>query len=113
LGWLGILFFCVWLLAACQSTPTLVAPSTAGLSVGITDDLCPSITAQVGQQIMWTNQGKQDHIVKAQSANEESKFASGILKPGDSFGFTLTQPISYTYTCSEDGTLVGTITVEP
>jgi plastocyanin len=71
------------------------------------------VTVIVGQQISWTNQGKQEHIVRAKSVEAESGFATGTLQPGDSFTVTLPEPDTYTYDCSADGSLTGTITVEP
>jgi hypothetical protein len=100
-------------LVSCDSTPTLAVPSEAGISLGITDDSCPSVSAQVGQQVLWTNQGKEDHMVQAISDTGVSLFSSGNLKPGDSFGFTFPLPISTTYDCSEDGSLTGIISIEP
>ena len=79
----------------------------------ISDDLCPSVIVQVGQHVTWTNQGSQEHIVRDKAVEEKSQFDSGILKPGDNFSFTFLQPASYTYDCSADGVLTGTITVEP
>ena len=38
---------------------------------------------------------------------------SGELQTGDTFTFFFTQAGSYSYRCSADGALVGTITVEP
>jgi len=110
---IGLLLFMTGLLVSCQSTPTLAVQSTPGISVGITDDLCPNITVQAGQQVTWTNQGRREHIVRDVTVAGESQFDSGILKPGDFFGFTFPQPGSYTVACSEDGDLTGTITVEP
>jgi hypothetical protein len=101
------------LLASCQSTPPLATSSAPGISVGISDDLCPSVSVQVGQQVTWTNQGSQEHIVRDKAVESKSQFDSGILKPGDNFVFTFLQPASYTYDCSADGVLTGTITVEP
>ncbi len=106
---LVLVLFNTGFLVSCQSTPTLATPSGPGIVVGITDDNCPSVTAQVGQQVLWTNQGNQDHIIRAKSIEDESQFSSGSLKPGDSFGFTFSQPMSYTYDCSEDGSMTGTI----
>lgn len=100
-------------LAACQPTPTLAPASAPGIVVGITDDICPGIGVQVGQQVTWTNQDDREHIVRDVSTKEGSLFASGILKPGDSFAITFTQAGTYTYECSEDGDRTGTITVEP
>jgi len=111
----GLAFFTVGILVSCQSTatPTLPVLSQAGISVGILDDSCPNVMVEVGQQISWTNQGKQEHIVRAKSAEGESVFDSGILQPGDSFAVTLTQPDNYQYECSADGSLIGIITLQP
>ncbi|OGO66746.1 MAG: hypothetical protein A2030_08640 [Chloroflexi bacterium RBG_19FT_COMBO_50_10] len=108
-----LVLFNIGSLVSCQDAPTLVAPSVAGISLGISDENCPSVSGQVGQQVLWTNQGNQDHIVHAKSDSGESLFSSGNLKPGDSFGFTFAQPISSTYECSEDGSMIGIIIVEP
>ena len=102
-------------LVSCQSvaTPTLVVLSEPGIGVGITDDLCPIVAVKAGQQISWTNQGKDEHIVRAKAVVGEHGFDSGTIKPGDWFAITLPQPEVYQYDCSEDGSLSGTITVEP
>lgn len=111
----GMTFLAAGILISCQSpaTPTLAELSQPGIGVGISDDSCPSVQAKVGEQISWTNQGRQEHIVRAKSVEGESAFDSGTLLPGDSFVVTLTQPETYQYDCSEDGSLTGTITVEP
>jgi hypothetical protein len=36
------------LLASCQPTTSLATSTAPGISVGIADDLCPSVTVQVG-----------------------------------------------------------------
>ena len=102
-------------LVSCQSnaTPTLAAMTGPGIGVGISDDVCPTVTVKAGRQISWTNQGKQEHIVRAKSVAGESGFASETLEPGDSFAVTLSEPDTYKVDCSEDGSLTGTITVEP
>jgi len=110
---IGLVLFMAGLLAACQTTPPLATSSAPGMSVGIADGLCPSVSVQVGQQVTWTNQGSQEHIVRDRSVEGKSRFDSGILKSGDVFAFTFSQPASYTYECSVDGVLTGTITVEP
>ena len=111
----GLVLLAVGVLVSCQftATPTLVPMSEPGIGVGISDDSCPTVVVKVGQQISWTNQGRQEHIVRAKSVEGESGFESGVLKPGDSFAVTLTQPDVYEYDCSEDGSLTGQITVEP
>ena len=111
----GLAILAAGVFVSCQSaaTPTLVALSEPGIGVGITDDLCPSVNVKAGQQISWTNQGKDEHIVRAKDVAGEQGFDSGTLKPGDWFAITLPQPEVYQYDCSEDGSLSGTITVEP
>lgn len=98
---------------ACQPTPTLVAPSAPGIGVGITEDNCPSLEVQVGQQVTWTNQGSREHIVRDKPAQGDGQFDSGTLQPGDSFAFTFSQPGSYTYLCSVDADTTGTVSVQP
>lgn len=101
------------LLASCQSKIPLATPSAPGISVGIKDDLCPGVTVQAGQQVTWTNQGASEHVVRDITIEGSSQFDSGILKSGDTFSFTFLQAKKYTYECSEDGLLMGVITVEP
>lgn len=110
---IGLVMLVAGLLVACQTTPPLATSSAPGISVGIADDLCPSVIVQAGQQVTWTNQGGQEHIVRAKAVEGKSAFDSGVLKPGDVFAFTFPQPESYTYECSVNAVLTGTITVEP
>ena len=102
-------------LAACKAAPESPTSSAAGIGVAITDAVCPNVEGQVGQQVTWTNQGKQAHIVRASSAEGTSQFDSGTLQPEDSFAFTFTEAGSYTYACSVDsaGAVTGTITIQP
>jgi hypothetical protein len=103
------------LLVSCQAkaTPTLTELTGPGIGVGISDDVCPAVAVKVGQQISWTNQGRQEHIVRAKSVEGESRFESGSLHPGDSYAGTLAEPDTYQYDCSANGSLTGTIIVEP
>jgi plastocyanin len=112
---IGLGLLAVGIVVSCQSpaTPTLAELTQAGIGVGISDDLCPTVSVKVGQQIGWTNQGKVEHIVRAKSVDGQHSFSSGTLRPGDSFVVTLPQADVYQYDCSEDGSLTGKITVEP
>ena len=112
---IGLALLTVGGLTSCQSraTPTLATLSEPGIGVGISDDLCPIVVVKTGQQISWTNQGQHEHIVRAKSLDGQSAFDSGTLQPGDSFAVKLAEPDTYNYDCSEDGSLTGTITVEP
>ena len=111
----GFALLAAGMIVSCQSaaTPTLAALSEPGIGVGISDDLCPTVIVKVGQHISWTNQGNQEHIVRAKSVEGELIFDSGTLQPGDSFAINLTKAETYQYECSVDGSLTGTITVEP
>ena len=113
LAFIGLVLFLTAFLASCQSTPPLATSSAPGISVGISDDLCPNVIVQVGQQVTWTNQGSHEHIVRDKSVEGKSQFDSGILQPGDAFALTFSQPQIYSYECSADGAITGTITVEP
>lgn len=108
---LGVVLF--GLLANCQSTPTLVSPSGPGISVGITGDGCPQVDIQVGQQVVWTNQDTQDHVVRHLPGDGEPQFDSGILTGGDSFSFTFIQPGEFIYECTLNEGPPGTVTVGP
>ena len=100
-------------LAACQSVPPLATPSGPGISVGITDDVCPNVVVQVGQQVTWTNQDSREHVVRHKPAEGNVEFDSGTLQPEDSFAFTFPQPGTYFYECSVDATVSGTVIVQP
>jgi hypothetical protein len=115
LFFIGLASLTVGVLVSCQSaaTPTLAVLSQPGIGVGISDDSCPAVIVKVGQQISWTNQGRHEHLVRERSVEGQSQFDSGRLQPGDSFAITLTQAQIYQYECSADGSLTGTITVEP
>ena len=80
----------------------------------ITNKDCPSVEVQPGMQVACTNGDEAARVVQADALSDGSrKFDSGELQPGDSFMFTCTEFGSYTYQCSTDGTVKGTITVKP
>lgn len=109
----GLVLVFIGLLSACRSTPQLATPSTQGISVGITSDICPNIIAQTGQQVTWTNQDSREHIVRHNDVEGKRHFDSGTLQPGDVFTFTFIQSGEYRYMCSEDSAMTGVVTVEP
>jgi plastocyanin len=109
----GLIIVLIGFLAACQATPTLATSSAPGISVGITGDTCPNVVVQVDQQVTWTNQDSREHIVRDKPAEGNGQFDSGTLQPGDSFAFTFPQLGSYSYECSVDGAMTGTVTVQP
>jgi len=100
-------------LVACQPAPELVKPSASGIGVGITSDQCPNVIVNAGDQVAWTNQDNKEHIVRENPAKGNSRFDSGTLQPGDSFTYTFIEPGEYSYICASDGTMTGTITIQP
>jgi len=110
----GLPLLIVLVLVSCQSkaTPTLAELTGPGIGVSISDDICPSVIVKVGQQISWTNKGRDEHLVRAKSVAGEILFDSGTIQPGDSFAVTLAEPGIYKYECSADASLTATITVE-
>jgi hypothetical protein len=71
---IGLIIVLSGLFIACQPTPTLAPLSAAGIGVGITADDCPNVGVQVGQQVTWTNQDTQQHIVREKPAEGDSRF---------------------------------------
>lgn len=106
----------LWLaltLVACDTAGTEPVQSLRGISVEITSSTCPSITIKAGDQVLWTNNDRVEHIVQVEDLNGRSLVESGNLQPGDSFGFVFPEAGSYVYRCSAGGDTTGTITVEP
>ena len=100
---------------ACQSVkpaPLNVAP-TPGISLNITSSICPSMTVTTSDQITWTNQDQQVHLIHIESSDGKIVFDAGDLQPGDTASFTISQAGNYVYVCSSDRKSTGTITVEP
>ena len=110
---LSVVLVMTGLLISCQSKPQIATSSPSGIAVGISDSLCPNVIVKVGQQITWTNQGRREHIVRDISVEGQCAFDSGPLQSSDTFALAFPQPQSYQYECSANGSLTGTITVEP
>ena len=102
-------------LAACQAaTPApLNGVQTPGISINITSGICPSLTVTAGDQITWTNQDQQVHLIHVESSEGKMVFDSGDLQSGDTASFIISQAGNYVYVCSSDRESTGTITVEP
>jgi plastocyanin len=110
-----IILLAIVSLTACR-TPTKMPPEGAsdpGISVTITGSTCPSVIVTVGDQVTWTNQDKQEHLIRIESSEGEVVAAFEELKPGDSASFTFTQAGNYSYGCSSDQDSTGIITVQP
>ena len=71
-------------------------------------------TAAVGDTVVFTNKGKNDHNVVPRTGNDWGVQIAGF-HPGDVYRYVFTAPGVYAYFCSIHGTnqkaMVGTITV--
>jgi hypothetical protein len=111
--------FLVGILAACSGGGTQTAPelSPPAISLEIKGNECPSLEAQVGMQVAWTNRDNVDRVlVLERTDNNGVLIDSGgtdLLQPGGTYSITLIEPGQYTYYCSEDRGVFGTITVLP
>ena len=101
------------LLTGCQVGVESLDQAAPGIRVEITAATCPSLDVKTGDQVTWTNQDREVHIVEASYADGLMMFKSGELQTGDSFSFVFTEAGQYEYVCSSDGALNGIVTVEP
>ena len=86
------------------------AKAPAGSSVAIKGFAFapPSIKANVGEKITWTNDDAAPHTVTAKSGGE---LDSGTIAQGASFSFTPTKAGTISYFCEIHPSMVGTIEV--
>lgn len=107
---LGLMLVAV--LAGCGAGAAPVGPGGPGTGLSIGADGCPSSVVKTGDTVTWTNAAAADRQVRL-VRDTVAIFDSGILKPGDSTSYVFAEEGQFPYTCSLDGTLTGTITVEP
>ena len=108
-----LLVMAMGILVSCKSEQDLITPPVPGITIGITDGICPNVFINVGDYVTWTNDGKVDHIVRHLSQDGPAMFNSGVLTPGGSFTMNFTQSGIFGYACAEDGAITGTVTVNP
>lgn len=96
--------------AAGTTPPAAAASSGDTVSVGIKDiKFVPAtITAKVGQKIVWTNN---EAIVHNVTATEGADFESDSLSEGDTFEFTAKTAGTIDYVCTIHPGQNGSITV--
>lgn len=102
-------------LAACQR-PTEALPedqTVPGISIAITGDACPSMTVNAGDQVTWTNQDSQEHLIRVETLDGQLVFEATGLQPGDSASLSFPIAGNYAYACTLEGEITGSITVEP
>jgi plastocyanin len=66
-------------------------------------------SAEVGQQICWTNEDSIDHDVSAESGAD---FKSELFGKGKTFTTTVDEPGAVEYVCTVHPGMVGTLTIE-
>jgi len=106
-------------MVACNTARTSVVPAMTqpAISLEITGDVCPSVRDLAGTQIAWTNEDNIDRILLIKRSDDNGTLVDSrgtdLFQPGTTFSITLTEPGKYTYYCSKDRTVSGTITVLP
>jgi plastocyanin len=95
----------------------LLAPASAGPARAATEHVVDianvafgpsSLTIMVGDTVTWTNSDSMPHT----ATDEDDRFDSGNLDPGQSFSFTFTAPGTYAYRCDYHSNMSGTIVVQ-
>lgn len=116
---LFVTLFLAGILVACSGgdTQPVQALTPPAISLEIKGNECPSLEVQAGIQIAWTNEDNVDHILMLERTDENGALVNAggtdLLQPQSSFSITLIEPGQYTYYCSEDHAVFGTITVLP
>jgi len=67
----------------------------------------PTISVEVGTEVVWTNEGETPHTITA----DDGSFDSGTLDPGETFALTFIVPGRYTYFCIPHPFMRGTVEV--
>jgi len=87
--------------------------SAPGISVEINGGACPSVNAAAGDQVTWVNRDNTVHLIRVISSGGERLFEGGDLQPGDSASFTFPEAGEFTYQCTQDEGVTGSIVVGP
>lgn len=103
---------------AVVSVTNLPTVTTTGVTVNVIaiDNTfrAKNTAVTVGDTVVFTNKGKNDHDVLPQTGNEWGVHIAGF-HPGDTYSYVFTKPGVYSYYCSIHGTnqkgMVGTVTV--
>jgi plastocyanin len=92
----------------------LLTPAPSRVELAISDDaFAPkSVSVPVGATVVWSRSGTHPHTVTA----DDASFDSGILRAGQGFEHTFTQPGTFAYYCDVHGGpggvgMSGTVTV--
>ena len=100
------------LLLGSRAMPTEAASTSASI-VEPSDDPDswsydpPTLTVNVGDKVMWKNNGEDVHTV----TSDDGSFDSGDIKAGASWSYTFTTPGTYTYYCAPHTWMTATVVV--
>ena len=67
------------------------------------------VTIRAGEAVTWTNGGQHAHSVTA----DDGSFDSGPTNPGQVWSHPFTNPGTFTYKCTQNPGMTGTVNVSP
>ena len=92
-----------------ESTPAEASSSTETAQISILDfNFSSPITVETGATVTVTNNDGADHTWTA----DDGAFDSGVLAPGDSFGFTFDEAGEFSYHCEIHPSMTSSVTVD-
>jgi plastocyanin len=71
------------------------------------------VEINLNEQVTWTNADNVERPIRIEYPDGELMADLGALQPGDSASFIFSQAGSFSYTCSTDPVITGTINVLP
>jgi plastocyanin len=112
---IGLAIGAALVLAACaggastapSGGPGASAPAGGGLAVTIKSFVLPSVEAQVGQQITWTNEDSVGHTV----TTDDGSIDGTVSGNGGTYSTAFATAGTYPYHCRIHPTMTGTITI--
>ncbi len=94
-------------MACGSSKKSTTTPGTASVTIKDFEFTPATVTIKVGDTVTWTNNGPSTHTVTA----DDGSFASGNLL-GDTFSHTFQTAGTFTYHCSLNRFMTGTVIVQ-
>lgn len=105
-----------FIMAGCGAKNTSsVAVTPPAMSVTITQENCPSMEAQVGVQLAWTNGDTVSLPIQLDKIDENGNITAtskSEIGPGDQFSIQMSVPGTYIFYCSDNKDIRGFITVK-
>lgn len=104
-GW--IILIATVLLGGSVLADALAQQRGASVSIVNSSYQPASVSIKVGESVVWTNNDDRDHTVAA----ADGSFASGNLKPGQSFSHRFSRAGTFSYGCKLHPRMRGSVTV--